>query len=106
MLVGRRRAALDGVAAEIAAAGGEGYARAADIRKRGDVEALVAWTREEVGPVDILVNNAGAASKVLNVRWMADADWENTVAVNLTAVYLLTQAVLPGHAGARRPGRS
>ena len=96
VLVGRRQEVLDGVVRELAEASRTAHARATDIRKRGEVEALVAWTREEVGPVDILVNNAGAASKVLNVRWMADADWENTVSVNLTAVYLLTQAVLPG----------
>jgi NADP-dependent 3-hydroxy acid dehydrogenase YdfG len=95
VLVGRRQEVLDEVVVEIAAAGRTAFAHAADIRKRSEVEALVAWTREHVGPVDILVNNAGAASEVLNVRFITDSDWENTVSVNLTAVYLLTQAVLP-----------
>ena len=95
VLGGRRRAALDAVAGEIEGAGGTAHARTLDIQKRAEVEGLVAWTREQAGPVDILVNNAGAASRVLNVRFITDADWENTVSVNLTAVYLLTQAVLP-----------
>lgn len=95
VLVGRRQAVLDMAVDEIAAAGHEAYARATDIGKRGDVETLVAWTKQQVGPIDILINNAGAASKVLNVRFIADADWDNTISVNLTAVYLLTQAVLP-----------
>src|SRR3954463_2120551 len=96
VLVGRRREVLDEVVGEIAASGHQAFPRASDIEKRADVEALVAWTRKEVGPPDILVNNAGAASRVLNVRWISDDDWANTVSVNLTAVYLLSQAVLPG----------
>ena len=56
---------------------------------------LVAWTKDVAGPVDILVNNAGSASKVLNVRWIGEAEWNAVMGVNLTAVYLLTQAVLP-----------
>src|SRR5881628_1647665 len=65
VLVGRRQEVLEEVVAEIARDGRTAYARAADIQSRAAVEALVAWTRQEVGPVDILVNNAGAASKVL-----------------------------------------
>jgi NADP-dependent 3-hydroxy acid dehydrogenase YdfG len=45
--------------------------------------------------VDVLVNNAGSASKTRNVRWIADEEWHQVIDVNLNAVYLLTQAVLP-----------
>jgi NADP-dependent 3-hydroxy acid dehydrogenase YdfG len=41
------------------------------------------------------VNNAGSASKVLNARFISEEEWVATINVNLTAVFNLTQAVLP-----------
>ena len=95
VLVGRRPEILDEVAAQIASEGGQAFPRAADISSKEDVEALVGWVEDTLGPVDILVNNAGSASKVLNVRWISQEEWNDVLDVNLTAVYLLTQAVLP-----------
>ncbi|MBT2250759.1 SDR family NAD(P)-dependent oxidoreductase [Arthrobacter sp. BHU FT2] len=99
VLVGRRQDVLEDLSGEITAAGGRSYARTADIANKDEVEALVAWTRETLGPVDILVNNAGSASKVLNVRWIAEEEWNQVLNVNLNAVFLLTQAVLPDMLG-------
>ncbi|NWL29301.1 3-oxoacyl-ACP reductase [Paenarthrobacter ureafaciens] len=96
ILVGRRLAVLEEVAAEIRADGGYAQSRAADIASKDDVDALVGWVLDTFGPVDILVNNAGSASKVLNVRWISQHEWNDVLDVNLNAVYLLTQAVLPG----------
>ncbi|MCP1413649.1 SDR family oxidoreductase [Paenarthrobacter sp. NPDC091711] len=95
VLVGRRLSVLEEVAAGIKADGGTVHPRAADIASKDDVDTLVAWVSENVGPVDILVNNAGSASKVLNVRWISQEEWNEVLDVNLNAVYLLTQAVLP-----------
>ncbi|HKU29238.1 MAG TPA: SDR family oxidoreductase [Arthrobacter sp.] len=96
VLVGRRLAVLEELAAEINNDGGTAYARSADVSSKDDVDALVAWIGDTLGPVDILVNNAGSASKVLNVRWISQEEWNQVLDVNLNAVYLLTQAVLPG----------
>src|SRR5690606_27699462 len=41
-------------------AGGTAVAFQADVRKRDDVERLVAQTVEALGPIDVLVNNAGS----------------------------------------------
>ncbi|MFJ5958916.1 SDR family oxidoreductase [Paenarthrobacter sp. NPDC092416] len=95
VLVGRRLSVVEDLAAEIKADGGTAHARAADISSKDEVDALVAWVGETLGPVDILVNNAGSASKVLNVRWISQEEWNEVMDVNLNAVYLLTQAVLP-----------
>lgn len=95
VLVGRRQDVLEDLAEEILATGGSAYVRTADIATKDEVEALVAWTRETLGPVDILINNAGSASKVLNVRWIPEVEWNQVLDVNLNAVFLLTQAVLP-----------
>ena len=102
VLVGRRREPLDEVVAEVHAAGGQAWARPADLAQREELQALVRWTEAELGGVDILVNNAGASSRVRNIRWIDQDDWDATIAVNLNAVYVLMQAVLPGMLKAKR----
>ena len=95
VLVGRREVVLREVEAEIIADGGSAVARAVDITSKEDVDALLEWVHGNLGPVDILVNNAGSSSKVLNVRWISQQEWNDVLDVNLNAVYLLSQAVLP-----------
>jgi NADP-dependent 3-hydroxy acid dehydrogenase YdfG len=95
VLTGRQLQPLQEVAALIGAEGGSAVARSLDIKSRDDIFETVAWVRNAVGPVDILVNNAGSASKVLNARFLSEEQWNSTVNVNLTAVFNLTQAVLP-----------
>ncbi|WP_118184843.1 SDR family oxidoreductase [Paraburkholderia phosphatilytica] len=96
VVVGRRLDTLEAVAREIGAAGGQAYARQVDLQKRAEMIDMVRWVEAELGTVDILVNNAGASSRVRNIQWIDEADWDSTVSVNLTAVYVLIQAVLPG----------
>jgi NADP-dependent 3-hydroxy acid dehydrogenase YdfG len=95
VLVGRRREPLEAVASEIERTGGQARARVADLTDREQLKQLVQWTTREVGPVRILVNNAGASSRVRNIRWIESDDWDATIEVNLNAVYVLVQAVLP-----------
>lgn len=96
VVVGRRAAPLEALAGEIRAEGGQALAHAADISRAADVAGLVAAAGVRFGPVGILVNNAGRASDILNARWITEEDWAATVELNLTAVFRLTQAVLPG----------
>ena len=53
--------AAEELVAEIVAAGGHAIAAAADVADAGAVEAMVARTAKELGPVTILVNNAGVS---------------------------------------------
>jgi NADP-dependent 3-hydroxy acid dehydrogenase YdfG len=94
VVTGRRMAPLQDVAAVIENGGGNAVARAFDVASRDAILEAVAWVKRNVGPIDILVNNAGSASKVLNARFIGEAEWNATVNVNLTAVFNLTQAVL------------
>jgi len=62
-----------------------------DVRDRAGVVALVA----EHGPFDVLVNAAGyvAHGTILDCD---EEDWARSVELNLTAMYRVTRAVLPG----------
>ena len=95
VVVGRRKAPIEAVVGEIAKAGGRAVARTCDVAKPAEARALAEWTVAQYGRVDVLVNNAGHSSKRRNVRWVEQDDWDAVVAVNLTGVYALTQAVLP-----------
>ena len=92
---GRRKAMIEAVVGEIAAAGGSAVARACDVARPAEARALAEWTVAQYGRVDVLVNNAGHSSKARNVRWVGQEEWDSVIGVNLTGVYALTQAVLP-----------
>jgi NADP-dependent 3-hydroxy acid dehydrogenase YdfG/nitroimidazol reductase NimA-like FMN-containing flavoprotein (pyridoxamine 5'-phosphate oxidase superfamily) len=96
VVAGRRLAPLETVVADIAASGGRAAARQADIANPADAVGLARWTVERYGRVDVLVNNAGHSSRVRNIQWLGPAEWDSVLAVNLTGVFVLTQAVLPG----------
>jgi len=93
---GRRKPPLDAVVTEIERAGGKAAARTADMESPTDPGELAEWTLATFGRVDVLVNNAGHSSTIRATRWVRKADWDSVIAVNLTGVYLLCQAVLPG----------
>jgi 3-oxoacyl-[acyl-carrier protein] reductase len=98
-----RADAADALVAEIATAGGRAIAVAADVTDPAAVEAMVARTEAELGPVTILVNNAGLA-------WQGTLDTydKEQVArmrqVNVDGVIHATRAVM-GTMRARRYGR-
>jgi 3-oxoacyl-[acyl-carrier protein] reductase len=74
-----------------------------DVSKSAQVAALVAAVEAQLGPVDILVNNAGRAT-IESIEQMTEASWNDCLDLNLTSVFLMTQAVLPGMR-ARKWGR-
>ena len=96
VIAGRRREPLEAVVKGIAQAGGRALSRAADLSRFDDATALGRFALETCGRVDVLVNNAGIAGPVRNLQWTSQAQFEDVVGINLTAVFALTQAVLPG----------
>jgi len=96
VVAGRRRGPLGETVAAIVGAGGKAVARTADMESATDPAALAAWTVETFGRVDILINNAGHSSTIRAILWVRKTDWDSVLAANLTGVYLITQAVLPG----------
>ena len=93
----------EAVAAAIAATGGRVMTIQADVSDSEAVAAMLRAVSERIGPPDILVNNAGIAL-MRGIDDLTEADFDQTIAVNLKSVFLCTQAVLP-HMRARGWGR-
>lgn len=82
------------VAAELRAAGGDAFFQRCDVSREADVQAFVAATVKRYGTIDVLVNNAGIGV----YKTILDAtpeEWNRTLAVNLTGVYLVSREVIP-----------
>jgi 3-oxoacyl-[acyl-carrier protein] reductase len=78
----------------IAEAGGRAIAIAADVSQSDVVAQMVQRVKSDLGPIDILINNAGIAI-TRGIEDLSEADFDQTIAVNLKSVFLCTQAVLP-----------
>lgn len=89
----REREAME-VRAEVERGGHRCVAVRADVSVAADVSRLVESVEAELGAVSILVNNAGIAT-TRTIEALTEADWDETMAVNLKSVFLVTQAVLP-----------
>ena len=100
---GANAAAAGEVVREIAGAGRRAIAIGADLRQAEAPEALVAGVEQALGPVDVLVANAGV-SRPLEFDDIDLATWDETLAVNLRAPFLLARRTIPGMR-ARRWGR-
>jgi 3-oxoacyl-[acyl-carrier protein] reductase len=82
-----------GTVEDIHAAGGKGEAAAADVTDAAAIDAMVSGVLQRHGRIDILVNNAGIARDQLMLR-MKREDWDQVIATNLTAAFVLVQATL------------
>ncbi|MET0015146.1 MAG: 3-hydroxybutyrate dehydrogenase [Sedimenticola sp.] len=76
-------------------AGGGVQHREVDMRDPDQIEAFIKATEEEYGAIDILVNNAGVQHTSL-VEDFPREKWDQVIAVNLSAVFHASAAVLPG----------
>jgi 3-oxoacyl-[acyl-carrier protein] reductase len=72
----------------------------ANVAQVSEVAGLVDAVRRDLGPITILVNNAGIALRRTSTD-IAEQDWDEVLAVNLKAPFLVTQAVLPDMRAAR-----
>jgi NAD(P)-dependent dehydrogenase (short-subunit alcohol dehydrogenase family) len=79
----------------IRATGGHARAVACDVGDRAACAALAADVAAEEGACSVLVNNAGIAPKSTLDGDTFEADWDDVVRVNATAIALLTRAFLP-----------
>lgn len=98
-----RSAEAEQVAAAVQALGRRAIAVAADVSDNAAVTPMVSTVAAQLGPVDILVNNAGIAL-IRGIDDLTEADFDQTIAVNLKSAFLCIQAVLP-HMRAQGWGR-
>jgi 3-oxoacyl-[acyl-carrier protein] reductase len=92
---GRGRDAAENTATEITEAGGRAAAIGADLRRPDGPGELVSAAENALGPVDILVSNAGLG-RTQRLDEVTVADFDEVLAVNLRAPFLLAQRTLPG----------
>ena len=98
VVTARTVAEIDRVAAEVTALGRSAAALAVDLGDRAAAVGLPERVARHFPAVDILVNNAGIGSNSSPHR-IVDYDddfWDLSIAINLTAPYLLTKALVPG----------
>ncbi len=98
-----RREDAERTAEEIRKLGRRSAVIQADVSLGADAKRLVSETEAQLGAIDILINNAGGL-RMQPLETVGEVDFKESIAVNLTSCFLLTQAVLPGMR-ARRWGR-
>lgn len=79
------------------------HAFKADVSSETDVTALFESVDQALGGLDVLVNNAGVAGPTGGVETLSLADWERTLAVNVTGQFLCTRAAVPRLRNGRAP---
>ena len=93
VLSGTRVEALEALKSEL---GARAFVAQANLSDAASVEALPKAAEEAAGAgIDILVNNAGITKDNLFMR-MKDEEWDQVIAVNLTAAFRLSRGVLRG----------
>jgi 3-oxoacyl-[acyl-carrier protein] reductase len=89
---GTRRDALDALATELA---DRVHVFQCDLGDKEQIEKLVPDVEQALGQLDILVNNAGITRDNIFVR-LKDEDWDQVIAVDLTAGFRLARAAARG----------
>jgi 3-oxoacyl-[acyl-carrier protein] reductase len=92
VLSGTRAEALETLKAEL---GARAHVVLCNLGDAASVEALPKAAEQTAGAIDILVNNAGVTRDNLFLR-MKNEEWDEVIAVDLTAAFKLSRAVLRG----------
>lgn len=95
VVTARTAGEVQSVAAEIRDSKGRALHVTSDIAQEADCQKIVDAARKAFGPIDILVNNAGVYGPVLPAERISPREWDEVLAVNLRAPFLLSRLVLP-----------
>jgi gluconate 5-dehydrogenase len=66
-----------------------------NVTDEDEVAAAVVQIESDIGPIDILINNAGIIRRVPLLEMPLD-EWELVVKTDLTSVFVVSKAVVPG----------
>jgi gluconate 5-dehydrogenase len=103
VLNGRRIEAVEPAARALTAQSLKASTAIFDVTDRDAVRAAVTAIESEHGRIDVLVNNAGIQRRGALADF-SQQDWDDIIATNLTAPFVVSQAVLPGMI-ARKSGK-
>ena len=70
-------------------------ALAGDVARSSDVEAAVAQTHAQLGPIDVLVCSAGVPGASLPTVDVTDEEWRRVMGINADGVFYSNRAVIP-----------
>ncbi len=94
----RKAEPCEEVAKEIRAKGGIALVQPCNITRKPEVEALVAETEKQLGPVDILVCNAAVNPVYGPIGGLSDEAFDKIMNANVKSNLWLSNLVLPGMA--------
>ena len=95
LLVDRRHGAAEETKGIIDGEGGESSVFAADVSSSKDCQAMVAACIDRYGRIDILHNNVAIPGEPGGPVEVSEESWDETIAVNLTSIFLTCKHVLP-----------
>src|SRR5207302_9428243 len=91
-LVARKRDELEAAAVHLRSQGIEALPLVCDMSNSAAIAPMVEQAIAALGSIDILVNNAGATWGAATLEHPLEA-WHKVVALNLTAMFVITQEV-------------
>jgi NAD(P)-dependent dehydrogenase (short-subunit alcohol dehydrogenase family) len=68
---------------------------AGDLADKAHAKTIIPKAVEEFGRIDVLVNNAAFQMSHDSIEEVSDEEWDYTLAVNLTAMFILTKDAIP-----------
>jgi NAD(P)-dependent dehydrogenase (short-subunit alcohol dehydrogenase family) len=92
VLAGRRLDLLEQTRLEARADGARALAVSADVSDEESVQRLFDETKKTFGRLDVLFNNAGVGAPPVNLEDLPVEQWRKVIDINLTGVFLCTQA--------------
>jgi NAD(P)-dependent dehydrogenase (short-subunit alcohol dehydrogenase family) len=92
---GRHAERLEQVCKEIEGTGGAAAFLPGSVTDADHLAELMSLAAGPTGAINVLVNNAGIAGPTAPLREVSLGDWNETLAVNLTGVFLACRAALP-----------
>lgn len=88
IVAARREDKIQDVVTQICNSGGDAYFIKTDMANPDKIRALIERTVERYGRLDYAFNNAGVEGKFAPIVELTETDWEETISINLKAVWL------------------
>jgi NAD(P)-dependent dehydrogenase (short-subunit alcohol dehydrogenase family) len=92
VLAGRRLEPLEQVVKQADVDSSRALAVSTDVSNEESVRNLFDKTRQTFGRLDLLFNNAGVSAPPVNLEDLKTEQWRQVIDINLTGVFLCTQA--------------